>query len=461
MVRQGVESRSEPLDPSLRVKLEPRFSFDFGSIRIQPSAHPSVESAKILPADHPLERHADSLARPAPHNQAGQTRSSLNFAGVRIHSDERAAESARALGARAYTFGRDIVFGAGAFAPHTIQGERLLAHELAHVAQQAAAPAHGSSFVQRQKAPETDFEDDPLSKEGFDDKDSIRVRPGPVRTTLIRPHAEPMKDVDGKTFSGEQPDDGAWIQEFLMFFNLGTTASLGTGERYAFLRELPPQRSMTLSQVVDRVAEQGALDGHTLERSAVIGGIIARLPAPPPSATGQVSIYLTYSIVRTGHIDVATGKATRPDAPGMQLGLQITWELHKQNQSGAELSWVTQATMFRDAAGAGEQYQNAQIQNISSGFQAAWVFSFLNGSLQLAPIAQALTGFSRSQQTADGAIRMVPSAQLSTGGQIVYVIPGTRQHLQIGGQAAAAFTSPLGAHSTVDIAPSVFLQWKF
>ncbi len=55
---------------------------------------------------------------------------------VRIHTDRKAVESARAVSALAYTVGRDIVFGAGQYAPETAQGQRLLAHELAHVVQQ-------------------------------------------------------------------------------------------------------------------------------------------------------------------------------------------------------------------------------------------------------------------------------------------------------------------------------------
>lgn len=59
-----------------------------------------------------------------------------DFSGVRVHTDERATASARAVGARAYTVGEDLVFGSGEFAPHSSVGRRLLAHELAHVVQQ-------------------------------------------------------------------------------------------------------------------------------------------------------------------------------------------------------------------------------------------------------------------------------------------------------------------------------------
>jgi len=56
-----------------------------------------------------------------------------DFSGVRVHKDERAAQSARAVNATAYTVGRHVVFGAGQYLPTTEAGQHLLAHELAHV----------------------------------------------------------------------------------------------------------------------------------------------------------------------------------------------------------------------------------------------------------------------------------------------------------------------------------------
>ena len=59
----------------------------------------------------------------------------LSFDQVRIHTDSRAAQSASALNAFAYSAGRDIAFEAGQYTPSTTAGLHLLAHELAHVAQ--------------------------------------------------------------------------------------------------------------------------------------------------------------------------------------------------------------------------------------------------------------------------------------------------------------------------------------
>jgi hypothetical protein len=61
-----------------------------------------------------------------------------DFSQVRFHTDVQAAKSARTINARAFTVGRDVVFGAGHYAPETINGKRLIAHELAHVVQQRA-----------------------------------------------------------------------------------------------------------------------------------------------------------------------------------------------------------------------------------------------------------------------------------------------------------------------------------
>lgn len=71
-----------------------------------------------------------------------------DFSHVRIHADEKAAASASAVNAHAYTTGREIVFGAGRYAPETSAGRSLLAHELAHVLQQEGSPRiHGQPFI--------------------------------------------------------------------------------------------------------------------------------------------------------------------------------------------------------------------------------------------------------------------------------------------------------------------------
>ena len=86
----GLSGRGAPLQPELRSYFEPRFGHDFG--------------------------------------------------GVRVHADAEAGRAARELGARAFTYGRDIVFAPGELQPGSERGRMLLAHELTHTVQQGAAP---------------------------------------------------------------------------------------------------------------------------------------------------------------------------------------------------------------------------------------------------------------------------------------------------------------------------------
>jgi hypothetical protein len=103
----------------------------------------------------PLQRRAISQAEPAEVppivyevlNSPGQpldsasrifmeSRFQRDFSHVRVHTNTKAAESAQAVNALAYTVGRNVVFGSGYYAPHTTEGQMLLGHELTHVIQQ-------------------------------------------------------------------------------------------------------------------------------------------------------------------------------------------------------------------------------------------------------------------------------------------------------------------------------------
>lgn len=72
-----------------------------------------------------------------------EPRFGYDFSRVRVHTDASAAESARAVSARAFTVGNHIVFAGQNYAPHSPQGRRLVAHELTHVAQQGYATVIG------------------------------------------------------------------------------------------------------------------------------------------------------------------------------------------------------------------------------------------------------------------------------------------------------------------------------
>ncbi len=64
-----------------------------------------------------------------------------DFGKVRIHADDRAAEAARGLDAKAFTRDDDVFFGAGHYQPDSSVGRRLIKHELTHVVQATRGPA--------------------------------------------------------------------------------------------------------------------------------------------------------------------------------------------------------------------------------------------------------------------------------------------------------------------------------
>jgi len=90
---------------------------------------PIVYEVLRLPGE-PLDRQTRDLMEP----QFGH-----DFGTVRVHRDDKAATSALAVGALAYTVGSELVFASGLYAPGTTAGQHLIAHELAHVVQQGAA----------------------------------------------------------------------------------------------------------------------------------------------------------------------------------------------------------------------------------------------------------------------------------------------------------------------------------
>jgi len=66
-----------------------------------------------------------------------ESRLGTDFGDVRVHNDAQARACMASLGVRALTHGNHVAFGTNGFAPYTLEGKRLLAHELAHVVQQS------------------------------------------------------------------------------------------------------------------------------------------------------------------------------------------------------------------------------------------------------------------------------------------------------------------------------------
>ena len=132
---------SKETDPQVRLaRFQDKLIKLWWKLRKPTTVNPSAASTEA-----PIAPNAGELAQSAV-NRPGQaleadTRATLepafgDLSSVRVHTDESATASADALNARAFTIGEHVVFGAGEFAPHSAEGQALLAHELTHVAQQ-------------------------------------------------------------------------------------------------------------------------------------------------------------------------------------------------------------------------------------------------------------------------------------------------------------------------------------
>ena len=73
-----------------------------------------------------------------------EARLGADFGDVRVHTDDKAHDSARAVSAHAYTVGSDVVFQRGGYDPSSTAGRTTLAHELTHVIQQRSGPVDGT-----------------------------------------------------------------------------------------------------------------------------------------------------------------------------------------------------------------------------------------------------------------------------------------------------------------------------
>ena len=133
-------------------------------------------------AGPPSSRVHDVLRSPGRPLEPGvrtvmESRFKHDFAQVRVHADAQAAESARDIAASAYAVGDHVAFAAGRYAPGTRAGDRLLAHELAHVRQQGGRSSPG---VQ----PRLSVGDDasPLEREAEAAADAVVAGRAPVVT---------------------------------------------------------------------------------------------------------------------------------------------------------------------------------------------------------------------------------------------------------------------------------------
>lgn len=194
-----------------------------------------------------------------------------DFSRVRIHRDSRAAASAQAVRAHAYTVGNSIVFGNGQFRFANPQARKLIAHELAHVAQQGCGTAEQKSFLlQRQEIDENELpENYPDWQHGAPTKP---VSPDPHVQEIPAPNQVP--DQGPYRTPGNQPP---------------TQADPSTGSTWSSVLKVVIALGLSVALIATIVAALAdpepasklALAGLTLVE---IGALAAALGFKPPSA---------------------------------------------------------------------------------------------------------------------------------------------------------------------------------
>ena len=178
-----------------------------------------VDASSSLPLSAPpiVNEILDSPGQPldAQTRAYFEPRFGQDFGRIRVHSDARAAESARALNALAYTNGRDIVLGTGQCSPATNFGRRLLAHELTHVTQYRNAP--GSFGVRRGVGARGDFAEVEARLAANQLAAGLSIRPQARPSAALMLYTD-EEDFDSEEFLHERPPNftdqevGSWGQ---------------------------------------------------------------------------------------------------------------------------------------------------------------------------------------------------------------------------------------------------------
>jgi peptidoglycan hydrolase-like protein with peptidoglycan-binding domain len=135
-----------------------------------------------------------------------------DFSQVRVHTDEKAARSAQAVEAQAYTVGRNIVFGERQYSPATAGGQRLLAHELTHTLQQTGVSSQPSLTIGRV--------DDPYEREA--EQVSARVvngqsaQPAGTSSAHLQRRLNDGHDLSATRFAGNRVLEAVYDDERLL-----------------------------------------------------------------------------------------------------------------------------------------------------------------------------------------------------------------------------------------------------
>jgi hypothetical protein len=129
-----------------------------------------------------------------------ESRLGHDFGDVRVHTDSKAHDSARAVNAHAYTVGSNIVFQRDKYDPSSADGRTMLAHELTHVVQQRNGPVDGTPTGGGIQVSDPS---DRFEREAVSNAERAMSAPAPVAASPSGPAVQRQEDEE------EQPEEEA------------------------------------------------------------------------------------------------------------------------------------------------------------------------------------------------------------------------------------------------------------
>ncbi|MCA9618015.1 MAG: DUF4157 domain-containing protein [Myxococcales bacterium] len=281
------QAREEPLavtDPSSAVEREASAVVE-GRNGAKANGFLPVGARALHPAVAALVRSArgPGFAPPPSLRRSLEAEVEGDLGGLRLHTDGAASLAAAALDARAFTWGRDVYFGASEYQPNDHRGRSLLTHEAAHVAQAQATPAAQAVVARQPRGAEEPFR----RWTGF-----VATKEDPL---MVRTHPDPESEARGKLPKGSEVEVVGGHPKTWLLVNGVTTTGTRIEKGWVLGRLIQPKTAAT-------AAPPQAKPSADAKPSA----------APPPSPVDEETEALSRAMTWAGDVE----SAMEPDLYG-------------------------------------------------------------------------------------------------------------------------------------------------
>ena len=261
-----------------------------------------------------------------------EPRFGYDFSGVRLHTDARAAESARSVNALAYTVGQDIVLDPGVFSKESAQGKRLLAHELSHTIQQSDCRHQDQQHFVAERQGESDRRPSLLTgmSSDFARHDIMRVTSPRLQRASADPSVVPKMNCN----HDEVPGGGAGMP--LIGVSLKALSAAQTKQIAEFHKKWVASGSSDFIAVEgyaspdtanDSADQQKANWRYSCHRAELVQAEFVKLGVPQSRvitfAHGETDKFSTKDPAQNRRVEISTvrvaGPAPAPAAPAVQV----------------------------------------------------------------------------------------------------------------------------------------------